>query len=289
MKIKKISIFLIFGILTIIITPNSIALIGTNIKELDRSTLDIFDIKEYRAILIGIKDYPGDSNDLPYSINEILKFKETLLNGGNWDNQNIKILIDSQATKANIYDAIDWMRLNSDINDVSIIYYAGHGGKTNTNEYLITYNSSISDVELDEELNDVKGELVLIIDSCYSGGFIEELGQRGRTILTACKKDELTYQVRDLNSGIFGYFLNVSLEKITKSAENTFLLTWFLSVSYSNKLSQEFNANYTIHPMIYDGTLGKIKLINHHSYNFNVLINLINKNVRKNNFNIWRM
>ena len=30
---------------------------------------------EYWAVLVGINDYPGQSNDLPYSINEISSFK----------------------------------------------------------------------------------------------------------------------------------------------------------------------------------------------------------------------
>jgi hypothetical protein len=289
MKIKyKIVISFIIGILILFLTPNSIAVINLNFREYDNSVNKIVNEKEYRAILIGIKDYPGDF-DLPYSINEILSFKETLLNGGNWNDQNIKVITDSQATKSNIYDAIDWLKSNADTNDISVFYYAGHGGRTTNNEYLLVYNSSISDIELDDKLDEINGEIVVILDCCYSGGFIEEVGERDRIILTACKKDELTYQVRNLSSGIFGYFLNISLKWITKSVEATFLLTRFFCVTYSKKLSHEFNGNYTIHPRIYDGNLRKIRLIDHHSYDINIIRNIISNNINIEDFKIWRM
>jgi len=247
------------------------------------------DNREYWAVIIGIGDYPGENLDLPYSVNEIISFKNTLLNGGNWKESNINVLVDSQANRPGIFDAISWLESNADGNDVSIIYYAGHGGQSPSNEYLMVYNGSISDEELDEKLDDVEGRVVIILDACHSGGFIEEIGERNRVVLTSCKKDNLTYQYSKLESGIFGYFINISLEKYTKAAEGTFVFTYISCVYYTKKLSEKYGEDYTIYPCFYDGTLGRTKIINHHSYVKTFLYDLLSMSINNDNLEIWKM
>jgi len=244
--------------------------------------------KDYWAVLIGLGNYPS-SHDLPYSVNEILSFKDTLLQGGNWNDTHIQVLTDNQANKSAIFDAISWLGSNTDKDDISLFYFAGHGIRTSNNEYILAYDESISDVELNDKLDEIESQVVVIIDSCFSGGFIEETGKRGRVILTACKKDEETYQVRNLSSGIFGYFLNASLEYLTRNVETTFLFTWFLSVYYSNHLSKEFNGDYTIHPQMYDGNLKLTRIINRHHYMHKFFYELFTNPIKHDNLEIWKM
>jgi Caspase domain len=253
--------------------------LNTNIYNNDR---------EYWAVLVGINNYPG-LNDLPYSINEILSFQDTLLNGGNWNDSHIYVITDTDATKVGIFDAIGWLASNADEDDISIFYFVGHGSRNLSNECITSYDGSIYDDELDEKLDGVNGQIVVILDSCFSGGFIEELGKEGRIVLTACKKDEKTYQVRDLRSGIFGYFFNLSLEFFTKSTETTFLFTWFSSVFYSHRLTLEFDEASIVHPQMYDGTIGRTKLIDHHSYIKKFLNELFTMSIEYDDLRIWKM
>ncbi len=44
-------------------------------------------------------------------------------------------------------------------------------------------------------------------DSCMSGGLIDSLAQRGRTILTACRDEESSWETSTLGHGIFTYYL----------------------------------------------------------------------------------
>ena len=245
------------------------------------------DGKEYWALLMAINDYPG-SNDLPYSINEILSFKTTLLNGGNWLESNIKVITDDEVNITGIDNAINWLSMNADEDDITIIYYAGHGGQTSTNEYINVINGSISDTELNDKLESIPGKTIVIIDACHSGGFIQELKQRNRIILTACRKDNLTYQYTDFKSGIFGYFLNLSLNKYTKNIETAFIITFFASVYYTNKLSDEYDEDYTIYPQMYDGTLLITKIIDKHSFRATFIMELLSLKIN-NKLNIWRM
>ncbi len=244
--------------------------------------------KNYWAVLIGINDYPGDNNDLPYSINEITSFQKTLLHTRNWKQSNIKILTDTNATNSSLINAIKWLDENEDSNDVSIIYFAGHGSRnSNGQEYLMLYDAKITDKELDTQLDNLEGKIIVILDSCKSGGFIEELRQNKRVILTACSKNELTYQDDNLQSGIFGYFLNRTLDKLAKSAETAFLFTNPLCVSYSEKLSEIYHGNYTFHPAKYDGTIGLTKIITWRKFLPSSLENLASFKIKSFKSKIW--
>ncbi|HDM67053.1 MAG TPA: caspase family protein [Thermoplasmatales archaeon] len=217
---------------------------------------------EYHAVLIGINAYPGSY--LPYSVNEIQNFKQTLLKCGNWFQSNIKVLIDGNATKQGVQESIEWLAENADEDDVSLIYFVGHGGRDLNGEFIVTYDGEIHDAELAEYISGVQGVVVVVIDACNSGGFIDELKGKNRVVLTACRGNERTYQVKELKSGIFGFFLNMSLSWFTKRVETTYMLTKMLSIYYSRSLGN--NSEYVIHPQIYDGTIGFTKIINHHPY-----------------------
>jgi len=223
-----------------------------------------FNPKEYWAVLIGETCYAGVP--LPYSINQISEFKDILLtNRLIWKESHIYTLGD--AKKEDVIDAINWLSARADENDISIFYFVGHGIKNSTREFLLTVDGKIiSDKELDEYLDKVQGKIIIIIDTCYSGGFIEELKQENRVILTACMKNEKTYQIKELKSGIFGFFLNKNLKYLTKSAEMTFAFASAWSIWYSGKLSEKLNKNYRVHPQLYDGTDGLTYIIYRHAY-----------------------
>ena len=254
-----------------------------------QDTSKINDItKNYWAVLIGINDYPGTTNDLPYSVNEITSFQNTLLHTRNWKQSNIKILTDTNATNSSLINAITWLDENEDSNDVSLIYFAGHGSRNaEGQEYIMLYDAKITDKELDTQLDNLEGKIIVILDSCKSGGFIEELRQNKRVILTACSKNELTYQDDNLQSGIFGYFLNRTLDKLAKSAETAFLFTNPLCVSYSEKLSEIYHGNYTFHPAKYDGTIGLTKIITWRKFLPSSLENLASFKIKSFKSKIW--
>jgi hypothetical protein len=222
--------------------------------------------RHYWIVLIAIGNYPGPGNDLPYSLNELKSFKATLTNGGKIEESHIRTLTNEMANKSAVIDAIQWLATNAKINDVVIFYFIGHGGHTPTNEVLLLYDGSLFDGELDTYLDTIHARnTIIILDSCYSGGFIKELSQFGRIILTACDKSESTYQTADLQSGIFGYFFNYSLDHLTKTPEMTYTFTWFLVQKYMKSLNEQLNQNYSVHPQLYDGCLRRIPLVDQHS------------------------
>lgn len=273
-KIKSIinTTFFIF-ILICLLSSNAVSLVTTNfrnISEKENMNQDDFTFlrTNYWAVLIGINDYPGDSGDLPYSISEISSFKSTLLNKGNWNESYIKMITDLEATHDNIIDTLEWLGEQETSKDISIVYLVGHGSKIDNNYSFSAYDSNVFDYELDAVFDSYDGRLVLIIDCCKSGGFTETVKGRGRVIMAACDKDELTYQYKPLKSGFFGYFLNLILEKITYTAEVTFLIAAPLTYLYSVRLSKELEKDYIVRPKASDRTLGNIRIIKPGFLNF---------------------
>ena len=289
MKIFFIIFILLFASLTTIVTGNN-NLYTDNFQ----NTENIISIqlnnttKNYWAVLIGLNNYPGTENDLPFSVNEITSFQNTLLNTKNWKQSNIRIITDNNATNSSLINAMQWLDENEDSNDVSIFYFAGHGScDYEGHEYIRLFDSKIIDEELDRHLDNLEGQVIVILDSCKSGGFIEELHQNKRIILTACSKYELAYQDFNLQNGIFGYYLNISLAKFAKSAELAFLFTYPLCVYYSKKISEQYNTDYTFHPAKDDNTIGLSKIITWRKFLPNSSVNISSLISKFRDFKIW--
>ena len=90
----------------------------------------------------------------------------------------IDYIADSDATKSNILQEIASTFSEADENDISYFYFGGHGGRYEDIFYLCPADmtsllcSRITVNELEETLSVIPGTKVVIIDSCYSGGFI---------------------------------------------------------------------------------------------------------------------
>ncbi len=154
---------------------------------------------------------------------------------------NIKLLLDNDATSFNIKNAIsNWLFKNADPDSVVFIYYAGHGGveedrlgieKDKYAKYLLPYDTSFDDLyssaisnrDFNELLLTIRStKLVIFMDSCYSGGVSErkardlkitedpyqKIGEgEGRIVIAASKPDQRSFEDSRLGHGIFTYNL----------------------------------------------------------------------------------
>ena len=96
----------------------------------------------------------------------------------------IDYISDFEATKNNILQGIASTFSEADDDDVSYFYFGGHGDKDGSIYFICpadmtsSVDSKISVNELEEALRVIPGTKVVIIDSCNSGGFIGEGGDR---------------------------------------------------------------------------------------------------------------
>jgi hypothetical protein len=248
---------------------------------------------EYWAVIVGIADYEGTSSDLNYTDDDAMDIYNTLLSDPNWRADHIKLLIDGDADRSNILAAIDWLITNVDANDIAIFFFSGHGTygtdlppydeADGYDEYICPHDfNCIRDDELDVALDMINSnKMVVIIDSCFSGGMVKDLdakiktlpklgvklvdgfkkdiGEDGRVVLMASDDNEHLLEHSVLQNGVFTYFVVKGLEGAADanangriSAEETFIYAEPQVKTYT------FGAQ---NPQIYDGYTGELEII----------------------------
>jgi len=101
-----------------------------------------------RAVIVGISDYQdAEIKDLRYAHQDAALFADFLKSksGGQLGDQQLKVLVNDQATMAGIQSALKWLLENSRPGDQAILYFAGHGDvETKDAEekgYLLAYDT----------------------------------------------------------------------------------------------------------------------------------------------------
>jgi metacaspase-1 len=138
-----------------------------------------------RALLVGVNDYQ-QINDLSGCINDVTNVRDVLLKYFGFTVPEIRLLVDSRATKANIVTRLKWLLKGAKKGDLLVFHYSGHGTrirdrdgdelKDHMDEAICPWDTSWDGgLILDDELYDMfKGlaasvHLEVILDSCHSG------------------------------------------------------------------------------------------------------------------------
>lgn len=132
----------------------------------------------YRAIIVGTdykNKFPADANEANNMFELLQHFK---LGEDQITFDDYVILPGQDATRSNIITGIQCFQAPiTDYNDVTYFYFAGHGGYWDQASHIAPYDAetegTISEFELEDELDKIAGTKVVIIDACHSGGFIE--------------------------------------------------------------------------------------------------------------------
>jgi hypothetical protein len=147
---------------------------------------------EGNAYPLGVK-YPDDNaRDLYQELVSV------------WGKDHIQLLLNQEATKADIYYAIKWLADNAASDDTVLFYFAGHGNLG----ILAAHDICISDTDLDSWLDMVDSQKVIIIlETCFAGSFGKKLGDDGRVVLMSCQQDESSFEDPELEHGVFGHYI----------------------------------------------------------------------------------
>jgi len=169
------------------------------------------------ALVIGISDYSGTSSDLNYCDDDALECYNTLIQKYGFPQQNITLLLDSQATDANIRAGIDWLIANSGPGSSVVFYYSGHGSRSTRNmdndpetqdECIIPWElSRLWDGELAAKFAQLTSTNNWIcFDSCYSGG-MTDIDANGEVVTMACGEKEYSYESSTIGHGYFTWLM----------------------------------------------------------------------------------
>lgn len=150
--------------------------------------------RAYYAIIVGIADYPD--NPLTYTDDDAYYFTKQLLQSPSmWNADNIVLLLNSHATTTNFIAELNAISALATPNDMLLIFYSGHGSQSSDlppldeadglDETLCFLDYDMTDDRLASLLSNVPvGQLLVLVDACYSGGMIRgqsELGHVGRS------------------------------------------------------------------------------------------------------------
>lgn len=161
-----------------------------------------------RALLVGINDYlyDGEIQDLRGTANDVEAMRDVLTRRFDFAPENVLILRDRKATRANILKEFGRHLIDPASPDtVAVFYLSGHGSQTydtsgdeadGYDETLVTYDSGRSEHEnrdlTDDELNELIGQLnaktshvTVILDSCHSG-----TAARAAGVIKAAPRDD---------------------------------------------------------------------------------------------------
>jgi len=230
-----------------------------------------------KALVVGVADYPPGINDLQYTDDDARGMKEILTQNG-WNEGDITLYVDSQGTKAAITSKLNEIASQTTASSISLFFFSGHGTESSGTHYICCYgsylNEFMSDIELNNALNSFNGRVVVILDTCFSGGmgppgfnfnedefisnFIETLGagNENRVILMACAANEYSYETSELQSGVFSYFV---IEGLRGDADHEGNNDGVITAEETFEYAQPKTTNYQSlqHPQIYDGEPSK--------------------------------
>ncbi|MBW2006144.1 MAG: caspase family protein [Deltaproteobacteria bacterium] len=198
-------------------------------------------IGKYYAVIIGIGKYQDDKiPTLKYTTVDAEEMYNILTDPqyGNFPKDQVKLLIDEQATYNNIKSAIGtWLRRNTRKDDTVIIFFAGHGAPEDEKTYWITYNANIDDLygtalsndEIADMLDRVEAKkMVAFLDSCYSAATVNRTDKKrsimivkdpfqkfkgkGRVIIASSDGKEESLEIEKFGHGVFTHYLLKALK-----------------------------------------------------------------------------
>jgi Tfp pilus assembly protein PilF len=198
------------------------------------------------AVIVGISKYENAGiTQLDYAHKDAQVFADYLKSkaGGSVPEDNIRLLLNENATYGAIYDALNWLLETTHKDDLVYFYFSGHGDMENNTIYklgfLLSYNTPrinyINNAVRIEDLNNIantlsvnnKAKVVLITDACHSGKLAGSdfrgtflVGEQLRAVqkseirITSCAPDQLSMEDQGWGGGrgVFSYYLINGLE-----------------------------------------------------------------------------
>jgi Tfp pilus assembly protein PilF len=199
------------------------------------------------AVVIGLSDFADPSvPKLKYSAKDAKDFYDYLTdpNGGKFKKDHVRLLLNSDATKVNIMDALGDSFLPHAANpkDLVVIYLSTHGSPAGADirgvNYVVAYDTQVrklfaTGIDMKPLLRTIKervhtNRILLVMDTCYSGAGAEG-GHKGivRTnidssaaaqgvgalVISSSSPDQRSWESEDLKNSYFTrYFIDALKE-----------------------------------------------------------------------------
>jgi hypothetical protein len=202
------------------------------------------------ALVVGIANYPKVASLSELVLNDARDISTLLTDStqcGYLPNQ-VKLLLDEQATLKNIRESLGWLANYSPEDSTVLIFFSGHGGRIETSpqaeNYLIPFdtnpqdlkNTALESAELTRLLGKIRAKRLLVLfDCCHAGGlgeikdaldkslpgfksglderYYEQLAMgQGRVIISSSRSIELSWILPGMRNSLFTHYLLQALQ-----------------------------------------------------------------------------
>ncbi len=202
------------------------------------------------AVIIGINEYiDPDIESLKVASVDAMSIYKILTDprGGGFPRENVKILLNDEATRESITRTLgEWLPNKVKSGDTVFIFYSGHGGvepdmtgeePDGNSKYIIPHDTDVDNLFSTAIQNSTvskmlqripSNKMIFLIDCCYSGGVTtgdeivrsiappstkvgndvyNDFSGSGRVVISASLPDQVSFELPELNHGIFTYNL----------------------------------------------------------------------------------
>jgi uncharacterized caspase-like protein len=200
------------------------------------------------VVAVGVNRYRQSAMNLQYAAPDASAIAELFRRRGEtlYGATRIQTLLDDQATRAGILDAVKQVAATAQPDDVTVLFLAGHGAMVGQRYYFIPHEFQHGPGSADDDIRrlglpadtlaDALGEVralkqLLILDTCASGSvfqlghtlrdpvafrrFVERLGQRqGVFTIAAAAAGEAAQEIDELRHGALTYALLAALHAV---------------------------------------------------------------------------
>ena len=130
-------------------------------------------VRKYRALLVSEENYPFEENSVRNGSRASMQAIASMLETAEFEDASFVARSCVDLSKAELIAEIRATFRNATPQDVSLIYITCHGSYEGGMSFLeLSDGSSISARDLERELRAIPGTVVVLIDSCGSGGAI---------------------------------------------------------------------------------------------------------------------
>lgn len=209
--------------------PVSIRLVRENVAQVD--------LPKLFAVVVGVGKYDNEKlPNLRLTCKDAQDFANALVKkkGKPFSDVQVKVLCDEEATRADLFEAMEWMAQEASPNDMCVFFFAGHGYRDERDRfYFMPYHGRIDQLyncfsanDFKTAADDINSKLVIFVDACYSGG-----------LFSGTRSAAATHFVEQLRRTKNGMMLYASSASDTKSNEDP---TWG-NGAFTKALVEAFN------------------------------------------------
>lgn len=218
----------------------------TESQEEEQSALELVNrpVRDKWALIVGISNFADSTLNLKYPSKDAKDFHDFLIKEANFKPDHVKLLVDKDATRANILTELGdkWLPRVANPDDLVLIYISSHGSASDMDvagtNYLLAYDSQVdnlyaSGLPMQDLTRIIKGRVhsdrvVLVLDACHSGA--AEAGSKGlhrtgnvdvdavvagtgQLVISSSQPSQVSWESKNYQNSVFTKCLIDSLRK----------------------------------------------------------------------------